>query len=247
MAELLESICEQLSIVAQTHSSDEEDVPHLSSLIENIKSWNANTKHAILAAHAADGVLISSEKNIALAAQTKLDLISAGDGAFSSGRNILIRALKGVSIFAHAVGMKLVAASGNILIQSHNGDINLTATGRICISAGKKIELHAPEINLVSNGAQVNYGGGAIFQQSKGAHTIKSSTFSHSKGGDGSVGDPKFPSTVIETDERIILYHSQTGEPVSGRRYKLTLPDGRIIEGRTDEQGRTDLATAAVV
>ncbi|MES2346131.1 MAG: type VI secretion system tip protein VgrG, partial [Pseudomonadota bacterium] len=93
-------------------------------------------------------------------------------------------------------------------------------------------------------GAQVNYGGGTITQQSKGAHTIKSSTFAHSTGGDGDVNEIKFPSTSIETDERIILYHSQTGEPVKGRRYKLTMPDGRNIEGTTDDQGRTQLATA---
>jgi uncharacterized protein (DUF2345 family) len=41
-----------------------------------------------------------------------------------------------------------------------------------------------------------------------------------------------------------VLYHAQTGEPAKGRRYKLTLPDGRNIEGTTDSQGRTEIATA---
>ncbi|WP_373990642.1 hypothetical protein [Duganella sp. BuS-21] len=80
--------------------------------------------------------------------------------------------------------------------------------------------------------------------QSKGAHTIKSSTFARTTGGDGEVSEVTFPSTSIETDERVVLYHAQNGQPGKGRRYKLTLPDGRKIEGTNDDQGRTELATA---
>ena len=244
IAEVLNSIAKQLTSVAQTHSSDDDEEAPLSALIDKLKNWRAGSKQAVLSANAADGMLFTSEKNIAIGAQTKLDMLSAGDANVSAGKNVLVRALRGVSVFAHAVGMKLIAASGNVLIQTHHGDINLTATGRIRISAGQGIELQSPEIRLASKGAQVNYGGGTISQQSKGAHTIKSSTFSHSTGGDGDVSEIKFPSTSIETDERIILYHSQTGEPVKGRRYKLTMPDGRNLEGITDDQGRTQLATA---
>jgi type VI secretion system secreted protein VgrG len=244
IAEVLNSIAEQLATVAQTHSSDDTETPYLSELIEKLRNWKAGANQAVLSAHAGQGILCTSEKNILIGAQAKLDAISAGDTNISAGKNIFIRALKGLSVFTHAIGMKLVAASGNVVIQAHHGDINLTATGRICITAGQGLELQSPEIKLVSKGAQVNYGGGAITQQSKGDHTIKSSKFIHTSGGDGEVGEINFPSTSIETDERIILYHSQTGEPVKGRRYKLTLPDGREIEGTTDEQGKTVLATA---
>ncbi|MFS2139555.1 type VI secretion system Vgr family protein [Duganella sp. Dugasp56] len=244
IADVLNSIAKQLASAAQTHSSDDEDGPHLSALIDKLRNWRVGGKQATLCANAAEGMLFTSEKNIAIGAETKLDMLSAGDANLSAGKNVLVRALRGVSVFAHAVGMKLIAASGNVLVQAHHGDINLTATGRIRISAGQGIELQSPEIKLASKGAQVNYGGGTITQQSKGTHTIKSSTFAHSTGGDGDVSEIKFPSTSIETDERIILYHSQTGEPVKGRRYKLTMPDGRNIEGTTDDQGRTQLATA---
>ncbi|MYM75583.1 type VI secretion system tip protein VgrG [Duganella sp. FT134W] len=244
LADVLNSIAEQLASVAQTHSSDETEGPYLSELIERLRNWKAGANQAILSAHAAQGILCTSEKNIFIGTQLKLDAISAGDANISAGKNLFVRAMKGISVFTHAVGMRLVAASGNVLIQTHRGDINLTATGRICITAGQGLELQSPEIKLVSKGAQVNYGGGAITQQSKGDHTIKAGKFLHTSGGDGDVGEVNFPSTSIETDERVILYHSQTGEPVKGRRYKLTLPDGRKIEGTTDEQGRTALATA---
>ncbi|WP_343732635.1 type VI secretion system Vgr family protein [Duganella sp.] len=244
IADLLNSIAGQLATVAQTHSSDDAEKPHLSELIDKLKNWKAGSQQAILGAHAAQGMLFTSENNILIGAQSKVDILGSGDTNLSSGKNIFVRAVKGVSVFAHALGVKLIAASGNVLVQAHRGDINITAAGKICITAGQGLELQSPEIKLVSKGAQVNYGGDAITQQSKGAHTIKSSKFLHTSGGDGNVSEVKFPSTSIETDERIVLYHSQTGEPVQGRRYKLTLPDGRNIEGTTDSQGRTELATA---
>jgi type VI secretion system secreted protein VgrG len=106
------------------------------------------------------------------------------------------------------------------------------------------VEIQAPEVKIATKGAQANFGGGAITQQCSGAHIIKSATFAHTKGGNGSVSEVKFPSTKMETDERVILHHSQTGKPVAGRRYSLHLPDGSSIDGVTDELGRTDLATS---
>ena len=244
IADVLKSISDQLASLAQTHCSDETDGSQLAQLLKDIRSWNAGMRRAVIAASAPNGMLLASQRNVAIGAQSKLDLMCAGDTEVSSGKNIFVRAVKGISVFAHALGMKLIAASGNVLIQSHNGDINLTATGRIRISAGQGLELQAPEIKLASKGAQTNYGGGAIIHQCKGDYTIKSSNFKHTTGGGGDIGEIKFPSTKIETDERVVLYHSQTGEPVKGRRYQLTLPDGSTIEGTTDDQGRTELATS---
>ncbi len=242
-SELLSSIADQLAALAKIHSADEDVSPQLSALISSVRSWNPKKKLGIIAGSAPGGLLLGSEKNIAIAAQTNLDLVCSQDLQLSGGKNIFVRALKSVSVFAHSLGMKLVAASGNVLIQAHNGDIDLTATGRIRISAGKGVEIMSPEVKIAAQGAQVNLGGGEITQQSKSAHTIKSSQFVHTTGGGGDVGEIKFPSTEIVTDERVILFHSQNGEPVVGRRYRLKLPDGSTIEGVTDGQGRTSLAT----
>lgn len=242
-AELLNSIADQLTSLAKVHSSDEDVSPQLSDLVKSVKNWSAGKNLGVIAASAPDGLLLGSEKNIVVGAQTNLDLIAAKDLQLSGGKNIFVRALKSVSIFAHDLGLKMVAAKGNVLVQSHNGDIELTATGVIKISAGKGVEIMAPEVKIAAKGAQVNLGNGEITQQSKSTHTIKSSKFVHASGGGGEVSDIKFPCTEIETDERVILFHSQTGEPVVGRRYRMTLPDGASIEGVSDERGRTTLAT----
>jgi len=49
------------------------------------------------------------------------------------------------------------------------------------------------------------------------------------------------PGSSLTTDERFILRSRTSGELVKGRAYRITLDDGQIVEGRTDEDGRTDL------
>ncbi|WP_373989473.1 type VI secretion system Vgr family protein [Duganella sp. BuS-21] len=242
-AELLNSIADQLSSLAKSHASDAAGSPQLSSLVERVRNWSVGEKLGILVGSAPDGILLGSEKNIAIGAQTNLDLVCSSDIQLSGGKNVFVRALKSVSVFAHGLGMKLVAAKGNVLVQAHNGDIELTATGKIKISAGQGIEIMSPEVKIAAKGAQVNVGNGEITQQSKGVHAIKSSKFTHTTGGGGDVNEIKFPSTEVETDERVILFQSQTGEPIVGRRYRLDLPDGSSVEGVTDAEGRTSLAT----
>ncbi|MUI12345.1 type VI secretion system tip protein VgrG [Massilia dura] len=244
-AAMLNAVAEQLSSMAQTHSGDDALQGELERLCEKISKWDgAKAPAAVIAASAPEGILLASERNVAVAAQTALDLLSIKDAQVAAGGNVLVRAMRGISLFAHKLGMKLIAASGNVVIQSHNGDIELTATGTVKINAGKRIELQAPEIRLASKGAQVDYGDGKVIQQCTDAYTIRSASFEHVKGGGGSAADIKFPSTKMETDERVVLISSQNDKPVAGRRYRLELPDGSAIEGITDSEGRTELVTS---
>jgi type VI secretion system secreted protein VgrG len=245
MLDVLVNVADQLAFLAKTHSSDDADGQQLAQLAKKLNAWAPDVgTQAVIAASAPDGMAMISNENVVIGAQSKLDMISVDDAQIASGKNVLARAAHGLSLFAHKLGMKLVAASGNVVMQTHHGDINLTATGRIRITAGEGVEIQAPEVKIATKGAQANFGGGAITQQCSGAHIIKSATFAHTKGGNGSVSEVKFPSTKMETDERVILHHSQTGKPVAGRRYSLHLPDGSSIDGVTDELGRTDLATS---
>jgi type VI secretion system secreted protein VgrG len=81
----------------------------------------------------------------------------------------------------------------------------------------------------------------ADVQQCAGDHAIKSPRFAHVTGGGGSVADLNLPTSDIKTDERIVLFDSQTGLPVKDRSYRAVLEDGQVIEGKTDAEGRTAL------
>jgi type VI secretion system secreted protein VgrG len=252
MVEVFLSVAEELAKLATLHKSGEADGPHLPRLLEKLKQWDTGTNVStgasqgspVIAASAPGGIVVASQDNLALGAESKIDVVSVGSTEVSSGKDISVRAAHSINLFAHQLGMKLIAASGNVAIQAHNGDIELTTPGRIKLHAGQGIELQAPEVKIVAQGAQADFGGGAITQQSSGPHAIKSSTFSHTKPGGASPPGVNFPSSGLEADERLILFDQSTGKPIAGRRYRLDLEDGRVISGVTDDQGRTELATS---
>jgi type VI secretion system secreted protein VgrG len=179
-----------------------------------------------------------------LGAVAKLDLVSAGNTDIATGGALALRGARGVSVFAHQDGMKLVAATGDVRTEAQHGDIKLSASNEITLSAGVRITLSAPDIRLVATGVQVDYGSDTISAQSKGKHLIKAASYTFAKGGAGAPIALAFPASTLATDERVILQHQSTGEPLPRRRYELTLENGRIIRGVTDELGRTSLATS---
>lgn len=250
LAEVLQSVQRQLSELSETHYAESTEAVKLDNLVRRLRGWDAGSnvdpngapsQAPIVAISAPAGVAIKSQDNLLLGAQSQTDFISVGNTQVSAGKSFLVRAAGMVSIFAHKLGMKLVAASGKLELQTHKGDVELTSAKRIVLSAAEEIILQAPKVRFMAKGAQVDIGGGAIMQQCSGDHTVKSAKFVHVTGGDGSVADLKFPASEVETDERIVLFDPQTGLPVKDRAYRAILEDGQIIEGKTDAEGRTAL------
>jgi type VI secretion system secreted protein VgrG len=254
LAEVLQSIQQQLSELAQTHHADSTPAVELEDLLKRLKAWEEGTnvnpdgsagKAAVVAVSAPAGVAIGSQDNVLVGAQSQIDLISVGGTNLSAGKTLLIRAAEAVSIFTHRLGMKLIAASGNMELQTHKDDIELTSAKRIVLSAADEIILQAPKVRFLAKGAQVDIGSGEIVQQCSGNHTIKSAKFAHVTGGGGEVAAVTLPITDLKTDERIVLFDQQTGLPVKNRDYRAILADGQEVAGRTDTEGRTELMHSA--
>jgi type VI secretion system secreted protein VgrG len=189
---------------------------------------------------------VTSQDNIAIGAQTHVDVVSIGNTQLSVGRKLLARVSENISLFAHRLGIKLIAASGKLELQTHSDDIELTSSKRIVLTATDEIVLQAPKLRFVAQGAQVDIGGGAITQQSSGDHTIKSSKFAHVGPGDGS--PVSVPSIASESahDQQTVLRWIGTDEPMKNQRYRITTEDGRTFEGRTDAAGLTERFTSAI-
>ena len=250
IAEVLKGVHQQLSELALIHQADTTPAAKLDDLIKRLKEWEdgSNVKPGatppsapIVAVSAPAGVAISSQDNVLIGAQTQIDLISVAGVNVSTGKMFLVRAAETVSLFAHKLGMKLIAASGKMELQTHSDDMELSSAKRIVLSAADEIVLQAPKVRVISNGAQVTIGSGEIVQESRGTHTIKSAIFAHVVVGGGRVNDAVMPTSGITTDERIVLFDQQTGLPVKSRRYRAILDDGQEIHGKTDSEGRTQL------
>lgn len=250
LAEVLQGVQRQLSELSETHHAEATETTKLEKLIERLRGWDVESNGGtevppavapVVAISAPAGVAVNSMENVLVGAQNETDLISVGNTQVTTGKGFLVRAAGLVSIFAHKLGVKLIAASGKMELRTHKGDIEVTSAKRIVLSAAEEIVLQAPKVRFVAKGAQVDIGGDAIVQQCGGDHTIKSGKFAHIIGGGGSVAELNLPTSDLKTDERIVLFDSQTGLPIKDRSYRAVLEDGQVIEGKTDAEGRTAL------
>lgn len=252
LMEVLQGVQRQLSELSTTHHADDTDDQELKQLLSHLKQWEAGSNTAsgnaggggqpVVALSAPAGMALASQNNIALGAQTHVDVVSVGNTQLSVGKRLLARVSESISLFAHRLGIKLIAASGKLELQTHGDDIEVTSAKRIMLTAADEIVLQAPKVRFVTQGAQVDIGGGAITQQSSGAHTIKSSTFAHVGPGGGTPAGVELPTSTLKTDERFVLARRGSGRPHANQRYRIELDDGRTIEGVTDQQGHTELA-----
>jgi len=254
LAEVLQSVQQQLSELAHTHYADSTPVAKLDDLVKRLAAWENGSnvspdgtegRSPVVAVSAPAGIAIGSQDNVLLGAQTQIDLISVGGTQVSAGKTFLVRAAETVSLFAHKLGMKLIAASGKLELQTHKDDIEVTSAKRIVLSAADEIVLQAPKLRFIAEGAQVDIGGGEIVQQCSANHTIRSAKFAHVTGKGGGISGLALPTSDIQTDERIVLFDQQTGLPVRNRPYRAILDDGQEIAGTTDANGRTELMHSA--
>jgi type VI secretion system secreted protein VgrG len=253
LTELLRSVQQQLSKLSEAHSAGPTDLANLNQLAGRLKHWEqgSNTEagtpdagggQPIIAASAPGGMVLASQDNLVLGAQTEVDIVSVGNTQISSGRKLLMRAAQSISLFVHGLGMKLIAAAGKIEIQTHQDDIEVTSARRIVLTAAEEIVLQAPNIRVIAQGAQVDLGHGAITQQSSGAHIVKSATFAHLGPGGGSPPKVDFPGSVLKTDEKFVVRYTGSNAPVKNAAYRIFLNNGKVVAGRTDVNGETELA-----
>jgi type VI secretion system secreted protein VgrG len=252
LANVLQGVLDELARLATAHAEDEAAGPHLAHLIDKLKRWHDGSNvgaagvaqaggDPIVAASAPAGMMLASQANIALGAEAKIDIVCAGDTEVSTGRNLFLRAARGISLFAYELGLKLVAGRGNVVVQTHQGHVEIKSSGRISLIAAEGIDLQAPQVKVVSQGAQTDWDNGTITQQCAGQYVEKAAGFVQVAGGAGNPAALDLPHTEVETDERIVVMDRQTGRPAKGRRYVARHEDGTTIEGVTDDEGRTSI------
>jgi Rhs element Vgr protein len=243
----LQSAVEQLGALAQTHHAGGSDVERLRRLGQLLRDWEHGSNVApreggggapLVAVSAAAGAVLASQDELLLGAQTHIDAVSVGHTQLTAGGQIRQRAARGVSTFAHEGGITAVAAHGGVNVQAHEGDIDLVAAHTLRLTAGVKLVLQAPEVEVISQGAATRWGGGAICEQARGAYVIRSATFSHGGAGDGVPDGVKVPGEDLKFDQHIVLVDACTDLPVAGRRCRIHVEDGQVIEAITDAQGK---------
>jgi len=251
LAEALSSMQKQLAELAVTHETDAVEGESLEQLKSHLEQWEAGSNTAgksasgdggepIVAIEAPAGVLLGSQAGVAIGAQSHIDLVSVRNTQVSAGRKLVLHALQGISLFAHSLGAKLVAGSGKVEIEAQDENVEITSAKRIVLSATEEIVLQSPKVTVVTQGAQMALGGGDITHQCTGSFTIESSKTEFPGAGKGGALSMRMPKSMVEHDQRVRLADLTTGDPLGNQRYRVTLEDGQVIEGRTSADGITE-------
>ncbi|MGZ7105852.1 MAG: DUF2345 domain-containing protein, partial [Candidatus Angelobacter sp.] len=200
--------------------------------------------HLILASAAGIATTTAQSTHIASEVDTAITTgksvaIAAGDGFFAS----VVTTLR---LFVQRAGMKLIAAAGDIDVQTFSDSINLLAKLNIT-QTGNRIVINAKEdIVINGGGSYVKFSKAGIEHGTTG--TFAAHAASHS------FVDPK--SLALASNEMEKGHFDQTpvlrdlDGPLANRKFELTREDGTIIKGTTDAEGRMpvqkgiDMATA---
>lgn len=257
LAESLVNIQKQVAELAKAHESEVANDESLAQVCRHLKQWeqSSNTDEStvggeggqpIVAVEAPAGMLLGSRAGISIGAQTNVDVVSVGNTQVSSGRKLILHALHSISIFAHALGAKLIAAKGKVEVQAHEDNVEITSAKRIVLVASEEIVMQAPKITLVSRGAQAAFGGGGITHQCTGNFLVKSAKTEFPSAGDGEPIAMRLPESAVEHDQQVRLVDLTTGEPLANQRYRAMMEDGQILEGQTNAEGMTQILKSAI-
>jgi type VI secretion system secreted protein VgrG len=137
LADGLRDIANQLAKLAETHAKDPANGPQLAQLVDKLRHLDSGSNVAevgsdpggapIVAVSGPAGIIMASNESLALGAEKDIDLITAADMHFTTGRRTSTHAAHGVSVFANDGGMKHIAARGDIQTEAQDGSIEVLA------------------------------------------------------------------------------------------------------------------------
>ncbi|EGE7061944.1 type VI secretion system tip protein VgrG [Escherichia coli] len=188
--------------------------------------------------HAPDGIGMVSARALRIASGSESVGIMSGDNTdISAGQSFTVVAEGAVSLLSRNQGMQLLAAKGRVNIQAQSDDLSMSSQQNLDIqsSEGKVTVSANQELILAYGGAYIKLSGGNIELGCPGQILLKSTNMQ--KMGPtsldiASVEMPRgFGGGFILTDE--------AGVPQPSTPYRLTTAEGDILQGITDENGKT--------
>jgi len=236
--------------LSNTHQADYTELDELKKLIDKIETWEkgSNTDKSgnsggqpIIAISAPSGMAMSSGEEMAITAATNLDIVTQQSMQITSGKNLLARVKDRISLFAHKLGIKLVAASGKVEIQAHSDNIEITAAKNIYGTALEEIVFKAKKMTIMTDGASLEIGGGGILSKTSGVHTRHAGKHAMEEPAGVNVELPNMPhSEDVANWLDLSLQHPDLA-PVPGADYKVKFHDGTMRSGKLDNNGRARL------
>jgi uncharacterized protein (DUF2345 family) len=91
-----------------------------------------------------------------------------------------------------------------------------------------------------ADGAEIKAGNASITEKASGKHAILCGKHTVSSGGGGTPEKPEILSGDIKTHNQFV-FTDELGQPLSNKKFKVTLSDGTVLTGTTNGDGETKL------
>lgn len=164
---------------------------------------------------------LSASDNMTLTAGKQLDVGVRKDFTLAAGKQL--------SLYSRE-GAKLFSSQNDIDIQAQGGNITTWSTQDTHISSGRKLIVTAQdELTLICGGGYIKISGGNVEIGGPGKLFIKNSGIK--KAGSGSMQGVMKSFEPECFDEKFIIRNALTQEPLPGKAYKITMPNGSVVTG----------------
>lgn len=243
---------------AGQHGGQAADSGGQSALAGAFRNWDAGSTnggqdsaasapsaaHAIMAFGAATGSVAVTPKTQLNYAGENIDQVAQQHLQLMSGQRFNATAGQGMQLFSRGTGIQAIAGEGPVLLQAQNAALTANAQKGVKISTNEnEILITAPTIRLVAeDGSHIKIGGG-VTMGTQG--DIKLLSASHQWGGPSTQQAAKTSFSNAPTDQRFRLHYpgesAETAPAAANQSYRITLDDGRVIEGKSDANGLTEL------
>lgn len=150
-------------------------------------------------------------------------------GTQAQGKGITVIAGQGALDIQAQAGTLQLAAQGLVHIQSQNANVDWAAAKRIVLAT--------------AGGACVTLGGGDIDIACPGTLRINAGQKSFVGAEQANTDLGPLPKGGA-FQRQFVLRSMGNGQPIPGQKYRITMADGRVIEGISDAQGATALSQA---
>ena len=180
---------------------------------------------------------LSASDNLTLTAGKQLDVGAQKDFTLAAGKQL--------SLYSRE-GAKLFSSQNDIDIQAQGGNITTWSTQDTHVSSGRKMVVTAQdELTLICGGGYIKINGGNVEIGGPGKLLIKNTGIR--KAGTGSMQGVMKSFEPSTFDEKFVIRNALTQEPLPGKAYKITMPNGSVVTGITDAQGATTLNSSDLI
>jgi type VI secretion system secreted protein VgrG len=240
-----------LSEVAKNQQTDPLEVlDNLKSFLEQIEQQDqdkaAAFKQALMILSAPNSIALTSSEDIHLSADGQMSH-SAGESInISTQKSLIGHASQKISLFAAQEGARLYAGKGKVEIQAQGDGADLIARKQVqIISTEGTVDITGKkEISLKANGSELKVNGSGIFITTAGKFESKAGQHVFIGGAQAKIAMPHLPFLMSKTNEFLIEYIHDDGEPVKGALYEVVFSDGSKRSGNLDDEGKAYIRDA---